>query len=311
MAIVPTTAGPIEAAKLGRTLAHEHLLTGPEGARAQWPHLFDRDGEVRSAIAEVRRAQAHGVETICDPTCLDLGRDVALHRAVTAATGVRFVLATGAYDAGTTFAFPGLRAQLRDCLIHDLTVGIQGTDVKAAFIKVAADVAGLTATLEEVHRVAAQVSRATGAPIMAHSAPRAHTGLAQMALFLEEGVDPVKVQIAHTGDTDDLDYIEELLATGCYIGMDRYGLDRFLAHDRRQATVAALVERGYADRMTLSQDSVVNQAGTTRDAVLDSAPNWHMTFLFDVVIPELIDMGVPRASLEAMIGANVHAWLSA
>lgn len=47
-------------------------------------------------------------------------------------------------------------------------------------------------------------------------------------MFAQEGIEPTKVQIAHTGDTDDLDYIEALLATGCQIGMDRFGLDFIL-----------------------------------------------------------------------------------
>ena len=44
------------------------------------------------------------------------------------------------------------------------------------------------------------------------------------------------VQIAHTGDTDDLDYIKGLLDKGVYIGLDRYGLDIFLPTDKRNAT---------------------------------------------------------------------------
>ena len=91
----------------------------------------------------------------------------------------------------------------------------------------------------------------TGLPIMAHSQPSSGTGLEQMRIFSEEGVDPARVQIAHTGDTDDLDYIERLLDTGCWIGMDRYGLDMFLPTEQRNATVLALLERGYADRMFL------------------------------------------------------------
>ena len=94
----------------------------------------------------------------------------------------------------------------------------------------------------------------TGLPIMAHSRPASGTGPEQMRIFVEEGVDPATVQIAHTGDTDDLDYIERLLETGCWIGMDRYGLDLFLPTEQRNATVLALLERGYAERMFLSQD---------------------------------------------------------
>ena len=61
-----------------------------------------------------------------------------------------------------------------------------------------------------------------------------------MRIFTEEGVDPRRCMIAHTGDTDDLDHIEELLALGPYIGMDRYGTDdlparRAAQRDRRRA----------------------------------------------------------------------------
>ena len=90
---------------------------------------------------------------------------------------------------------------------------------------------------------------------MAHSRPASDTAPRQIEIFAEEGVDPSKVQIAHTGDTDDLDYIERLLDKGVFIGMDRYGLEMYLPAAQRNATVLALLERGYAERMFLSADS--------------------------------------------------------
>ena len=144
--------------------------------------------------------------------------------------------------------------EIAEIFVHDIENGIQGTDIKAAFIKCAADEPGVTPNVEKIHRGAARASKQTGRPIMAHSHPKSETGLAQMRIFEEEGVDPAKVQVAHTGDTDDLDYIERLLDTGCWIGMDRYGLDIYLPTEQRQATVLALLEKGHADRMFLSQD---------------------------------------------------------
>lgn len=313
MSQVPTTAGLIEATDLGRTLGHEHLMGTSEAMRHQWPHLYDSQEDVAQSVVEVRRAAAYGVETICDPSCLGIGRDAAVNIAVTQATGVRFVMATGAYGVGFRFlpTFPPDLLRLADLFVHDLEVGIQGTQVRAGFIKVACDKPGLTAHIELAHRAAAQASLRTGAPIMAHSNPTAETGLAQMRVFLEEGVAPEKVQIAHTGDTDELEYIERLLATGCYIGMDRYGIERGLPTPARNATIVELVRRGHANRMTLGQDSCVRVDGAPRDARLEAAPNSHLTYLFEQVIPDLEDRGVAAAQLEGMIGANVHAWLSA
>ena len=45
MPLVETTAGPIEADQLGRTLVHEHLLSASESVRYQFPHLYDHEAE--------------------------------------------------------------------------------------------------------------------------------------------------------------------------------------------------------------------------------------------------------------------------
>jgi phosphotriesterase-related protein len=313
MSQIPTTAGPIDVADLGRTLVHEHLLTAHEGVRFQWPHLVDRRAEQDAAAEQVRAAQAHGVTAICDPAVLDLARDVQLALAVTTATDMPIVMATGIYGQHYTFLphFFQTRepAAMIECFVHDLTVGIQGTDVRAAFLKCAADEPGLTADMEKVHRAVAQASLQTGAPIMAHSRPASQTGLEQMRVFGEEGVDPAKILVAHTGDTDDLDYIEALLQTGCRIGMDRYGLDIFLPEAQRNATVLALVERGYADRIVLGQDACATLDWFPEEMVQAMAPNWHFTHIFEAVIPQLVQDGLPQEQVDAMLTTNVHSWL--
>jgi phosphotriesterase-related protein len=172
----------------------------------------------------------------------------------------------------------------------------------------------VTPTIEKIHRAAARASTQTGRPIMAHSRPAGGTGPQQMRIFEEEGVDPAKVQIAHTGDTDDLDYIDTLLDTGCWIGMDRYGLDIFLPTERRNATVLALLEKGRADRMFLSQDycSTVDWFPLDVQGYLkaNEVPKWSMTFLFEEVIPELKERGMSDAQLNRMMVENPKRWLA-
>src|SRR5205807_4369680 len=138
--------------------------------------------------------------------------------------------------------------------VSDLQEGIQGTDIRAAFIKCAADAPGVTEHVEKIHRAVARASVQTGAPIMAHSMPAVGTGPRQVEIFKEEGVDLSRVQIAHCGDTDDLQYIEGLIAAGAYVGLDRYGLEMYLPMDRRNITTAELLRRGHAERLMISQD---------------------------------------------------------
>ncbi len=315
MPSVETTRGPIDVDDLGLTLIHEHFRTTDEAMRFQFPHLYDEAAEWDAAIADANAVKGHGVRTVVEPSAMFLTRDAAFSRRVADESGLNVVLATGIY---TYDHLPqGLLSRDEDALaaifLHELEHGIQGTGIKPAFLKCAADQPGVTPNIEKVHRAVARASNASGKPIMAHSHPRSETGLEQMRILTEEGVDPAKVQVAHTGDTDDLDYIERLLQTGCWIGMDRYGVDIYLPTDKRQATTLALLERGYADRMFISQDycSTIDWFPPEVQAYLkaNEVPDWSMTFLFEKVIPELEARGMTREQLDQMMVENPKRWL--
>jgi phosphotriesterase-related protein len=316
LATVETVNGPLDLEELGLTLIHEHFRTTDEATRFQFPHLYDEAAEWAAAMSDANAIRGHGVQTVVEPSAMFLHRDAAFSKRVADASGLNVILATGVYTY-EHLPQPLLNRtedQLAELFVHDIEQGIQGTGIKAAFIKCAADEPGLTPNVEKVHRAAARASLQTGLPIMAHSRPASGTGLEQMRVFGEEGVDPSKVQVAHTGDTDDLDYIERLLDTGCWIGMDRYGLDIFLPTEKRQATVLALLEKGHADRMFLSQDwcSTLDWFTPEMEEQLKpvAAPNWSMTFLFEQVIPELKERGMTDDHLNQMMVENPKGWLA-
>jgi phosphotriesterase-related protein len=316
VATVETVNGPLELDELGLTLIHEHFRATDEATRFQFPHLYDEDAEWEAAMADANGVRGHGVQTIVEPSAMFLHRDAAFSKRVADESGLNVVLATGVYtyDHLPQSLMNRNEDQLAEIFVHDIENGIQGTGIKAAFIKCAADAPGMTPNVEKVHRAAARASKQTGRPIMAHSQPASATGLEQMRVFADEGVDPAKVQVAHTGDTDDLDYIERLLDTGCWIGMDRYGLDIYLPTEKRQATVLALLEKGHADRMFLSQDWCSTLDWFTPEVAEQmqaaAAPNWSMTFLFEQVIPELKERGMSDEQLDQMMVENPKRWLA-
>ena len=326
MATVETVTGPIDADELGRTLIHEHMITRDEAVAAQWPHVPptapDPDEpeppDLRQpAIRCARAVLEHGVRTVCEPTAMFIGRDVAFSRGIAEETGLQLVACTGiyTYEHLPPFFLSREPDAIAELFIHDIVDGIQGTEIKAAFLKCAADEPGVTPNIEKVHRAVARASVATGAPIMAHSRPASETGPRQIEIFEEEGVDLGRVQIAHTGDTDDLDYIERLVEKGVYIGMDRFGLDIFLPMERRLETVSALLERGYADRMFLSQDYCATldwypvEVMRQMDAA-GLARGWSMTLIHEEVIPALREAGMTGLQLETMLISNPKRWLA-
>ncbi len=316
MPTVETTGGPVDVEELGLTLIHEHFRTTDEAGRFQFPHLYDEQAEWEAAIADANAVKGHGVRTVVEPSAMFLHRDAAFSKRVADESGLNVILATGIY---TYEHLPQVLLNrdedaIAAIFVHEIENGIQGTGIKPAFIKCAADEPGVTPNVEKIHRAAARASQQTGRPIMAHSRPASGTGPEQMRIFAEEGVDPAKVHVAHTGDTDDLDYIERLLDTGCWIGMDRYGLDIFLPTEQRQKTVLALLEKGHADRMFLSQDwcSTLDYFTAEQEEQIkpQAAPKWSMTFLFEEVIPELKERGMTDEQLDQMMVENPKRWLA-
>ncbi len=317
MATVESVNGPVEVDDLGVTLIHEHFRSTDEALRFQFPHLYDEDAEWEAAMADATAVRGHGVTTVVEPSAMFLTRDAGFSKRVADESGLQILLATGVYTY-EHLPQPLLNRtedQIAAIFVHEIEHGIQGTGIKPAFIKCAADQPGVNPNVEKIHRAAARASIQTGRPIMAHSRPASETGLEQMRIFTEEGVDPGKVQIAHTGDTDNLEYIERLLETGCWIGLDRYGLDIFLPTERRNATTLALLERGYVERMFLSQDFCSTLDWFTPEVAeilrASEVPNWSMTFLFEQVIPTLKEGGMTDDQLAQMMEENPKAWLSA
>ena len=319
MPTVETVQGPVQAHELGLTLAHEHVRFRDEAVAAEWPDRYDEQAELDAAREAVGAAKQHGVQTIVDDTAMFGGRDVRFMRRVAEDTGVRIVACTGIYSYDYLphyFANRDIDA-MADHFIADIQRGIQGTDVKAAFLKCAADAAGVTENVEKIHRAVARASVQTGTPIMAHSMPAVATGPRQVEIFREEGVDMARVQIAHCGDTDDLGYIEGLIDGGVYVGLDRYGLEMYLPIDKRNATAAELIRRGHSERLMISQDfcATIDWFPPEAAPVFESSGairNWSMTLVFEEVVPALREMGAMDDQVfNTVFVENTARWLTA
>jgi phosphotriesterase-related protein len=318
MAEVQTVQGAIDAQDLGIVLAHEHVRFRDEAVSEQWPGRYDDQLELDAALVAVRAAGEHGVRTIVDATAMFGGRDVRFMKRVAEETGVRIVACTGIYSYDyLPHYFENRDADvMADHFVEDIERGVQGTEIRAGFLKCAADAAGVTENVEKIHRAVARASLQTGAPIMAHSMPAVATGPRQVEIFKEEGVDLSRVQIAHCGDSEDIGYIESLLAEGVYVGLDRYGLEMYLPIDKRNATTAELLRRGHAERLIISQDFCASidwfppEAAEVFEAQ-GAIRNWSMTLVFEEVVPWLREQGVmDDAAFETIFVENPRRWLT-
>jgi phosphotriesterase-related protein len=155
-----------------------------------------------------------------------------------------------------------------------------------------------------VLRAFAQAHKRTGVPISTHTHAELRRGLEQQRIFAEEGVDLSRVIIGHSGDTTDLDYLEELINNGSYIGMDRFGIDVILPFEDRVNTVARMCERGHADKMVLSHDANCYFDALPEAMLPVAAPNWHYLHIHNDVIPALKERGVTDEQIHTMLVEN-------
>jgi phosphotriesterase-related protein len=310
---IETVRGSLDTSQLGTTLMHEHIFVLSPEVQQNYPGQWNEDERMADAVAKLNALKRRGVDTLVDVTVLGLGRDIARIQRLAAHTTLQIVVATGLYTyndlplyfhfrgPGTLFGGPDGMA---DLFVRDITDGIAGTGVKAAILKCATEVAGLTPGVERVLRAVARAHRQTGVPITTHTHSATYRGRDQQRVFREEGVDLTRVVIGHAGDSTDLVYLRELMDNGSTIGMDRFGIDVMLPFDDRVNTVAHLCALGYADRMVLSHDASCFLDLFDDDACRALLPKWSYTHLFDDVLPALRHRGVQDEQIRQMFVEN-------
>ena len=290
---------------------HEHVFVLSEEIRLNYPAGWDEDERIDDAIAKLNVLAGRGCQTVVDPTVLGLGRDIRRVQRVASGTGVNLIVATGLYTYDAIPAYFEYRLPrhggldpLAQLFIGDITEGIAGTGIKAAFLKCAIDEPGLTQGVERVMRAVARAHAETGAPITVHTHPGSGSGREAVRVLREEGADLTKVVLGHSGDTTDVDYLSELADAGCLLGMDRFGLDVITPLEQRVGTVAAMCERGYTGSMVLSHDASCYIDWFPQEVIPMFAPAWHYQHLFDDVLPALRARGVTDDQIETMLVAN-------
>ncbi|MET0756413.1 MAG: phosphotriesterase-related protein [Mycobacterium sp.] len=314
MSQLNTVRGPIDTSDLGVTLMHEHVFVLSPEILQNYPEVWgDEEKRVADAITRLNELKARGVDSIVDLTVVGLGRYISRIERIAAATELNIVVATGVYtynDVPMFFHFTGPGTELdgpetmTDLFVCDIEQGIADTGIKAAILKCATDEPGVTAGVERVLRAVAQAHRRTGVPISTHTHAATRRGLEQQRVFAEEGVDLSRVVIGHSGDTTDIDYLEELIGNGSYIGMDRFGLDLFLPFEDRVNTVARMCERGHDDKMVLSHDAMCFNDWLPEELVPVALPNWHYLHIHNDVLPALKQRGVTDEQITTMLVDN-------
>lgn len=322
MPVVPALAGDIDVNDLGVVLMHEHVFIRTESMQWGWPGFggWDTETEVTAARERLRGLVQAGVSTILDMTVPGLGRDPALVARAVEGTGLQVLLATGFYTydhlplpfhlRGPGKVLDGDDRLLESLFERDLTVGIGDTGIRAAVLKLVTDEPGITPDIERLAHVVASVHARTGAPICTHAHAPSRRGLDQQHVLSSRGVDLGRVMVGHSNESTDLDYLQEIIDNGSYLGWDRCGLPLTVPLDAQIDTLAALCERGYANRVMLSHDKSSFMDWFANAEIDPVLPDWRYTYIHDGVLPGLRERGVTDDQIEQMLVRNPRDFFS-
>jgi phosphotriesterase-related protein len=312
---VETVRGAVDVAALGTTYMHEHIFVLTTDVQLNYPDEWgEEDARIDDAVQKLDALAAQGVDTIVDPTVIGLGRYIPRIQRVAERTAMNIVVATGCYtydEVPNYFATrdPNILAALGheavdpmvELFVRDITDGIAGTGVRAAFLKCAIDHKGMTDGVRRIMLAVAEAHRQTGAPVTVHTHPGTETGTAvQQVLCDEGGVDPSRIVLGHSGDSTDVEHLTALAKQGFILGMDRFGLNAGTSLEERCATVVELCRRGFAGQMVLSQDAAC-YIDWIDPRLLALMPEWNYLHIHDAVLPQLRASGVSDEQIQTML----------
>ena len=236
--------GPIPAAELGVTDAHDHLFL-------RSPALAGQDfDDVDKAVEEVASSD---LETIVEVTPIGLGRNPAGMREVSERTGVHIVAATGyhrdAHYPPGHWVHSATLEQLAERIVADLRQGMDGEAARAGVVKAGASYQRITPSEERRLIAAAVAGKETGAPILVHT-EIGTIGHEIVDLLTREGVAPDRIILAHLDRNPDLELHREIADRGVWLEYDTVGRIKY----RPDSQLLDLIAGGRQDRIMLGLD---------------------------------------------------------
>lgn len=325
---VLTVNGPIDPSALGETLMHEHIFIDFKKPPAMVPPPTDitvikyheQGTPIRGltdfgqSLVAVAAFKGQGGGTIVDVSNFGLTRDPLALKLISNASGLNVVMGAGWYmhmnhppdmDQLTV-------EQLTDIIVQDVTVGAQGTAIRAGIIgevgvgDFEAHEKGHPLSANEIKsvRASARAARITGAPMSIHNFEALPEMLQVFDILAAEGVDPGRVVMSHTGGKDhpccnQQEIMDIVFEHGSYVEWDFMGQAPLSAVGGAEVveSIYEMIVSGHARQIILSHDICT-------PGQLKSNGGGGYTYINDAILPGLRAKGVSEEILRAIMYEN-------
>jgi phosphotriesterase-related protein len=339
---VMTVLGPIAVEAMGVTLMHEHILLDASAwwkrpccasdiAIAEQPVSVEIIGELRMnpflnrdncflldvdlAMGELGRFADLGGHSVVDPTCLGIGRDPLALARIARRTRLNIVMGTGYYlEASHPDEVARMDADdIARRIIADVGGAGETPDIMAGLIGEIGVSKDFTPAERKSLIGAARAARATGVPLSIHLPGWERLAHDVLDIVEAEGADLRHTILCHMNPSHaDLAYQTSLADRGAFLEYDMIGMDYYYADQKAQSpsdednarAIVRLVEKGYGDRLLLSQDVFLKM-------MLTRFGGFGYGYILRHFVPRLKRHGLDQATIDLLMTANPRRVFSA
>lgn len=259
--MINTVNGTLKANNIGITLMHEHIVCDSIGADKNDSENYNIEEIVKIMLPYLKKLKQAGCDTLVDSTPPGEGRTVKVLKECSKQSGLNIITNTG------TFYGKGVSKVIREGNIKKIVQiwekeyidGIEGTNIKPGFIKIALDDGSISLLQEKILRAACRTSLKTNLTIQCHSA-LSETVLQASTILEEEGLNLKKFIWAHADSECNIPIMVELGKRGMWIEIDSIGS---LSYEKHIDLLKVLIEKGIKDNLLISQDTGWYNIGDT------------------------------------------------
>ena len=331
--MITTVLGDVKPEEVGHIIPHEHLycnmtkyLSPSEDPDFYAPLSLSNYGKVRLnpyavrdncildseelMINEIKMFKAAGGDMYVDLGC-GKARHPDSFRRIAKETGVKIVAGCGVFLSPTSDEEAAMTEDdIYEKIINDLTVGIDGTDMKAGVIGEIGSGDKITDFQARGLRAAARAQKETGAGLQIHASLYTDEGLNALDMVLKNGANPEKVVIDHADVRLHEPYIMGILERGAWVEFDNFGKEYYVdrwnrnllkgsfAYDKeRVQMIKKLIDRGYAGQLLVTNDICLK-------SMLHRYGGWGYDHIGVNIIPMMGDYGITSEQIDRITRDN-------
>ena len=339
---VQTVLGTIMPEELGPTMTHEHLMIDfgvmfTQPTRTEDANMVDKPvtmenlGWIRqycysnhdnlkllnqeTAIAEAIHYKNTGGGTIVDATTAGIGRDPRSLENISRLSGINIVMGAGYYvnSAHPKEVDDMDEDDLTERIIEQVTIGVDGTGIKAGIIGEIGCTWPLTKNEKKVLRASAYAQKETGSSILIHPG-RSETAPIEILQILDNaGASLNRVIMGHLDRTvDSVQELKVIADTGCGLEWDLFGneisfyqpSDFDMPSDaQRMDLIRTMIDYGALDRIVISHDIC------TKHRLVKYGGHGY-GYILEHIVPRMKGRGFTTEEIDAITKTNAASFLT-